>query len=638
MAQLLTGTLRYIALDANGNPVAGAKVYTYYPGTLTPKTTYSDEAETAANANPIVCDSSGRAVVRLASGGYRLRVTMPDGVTLLPDGDVDNVVISEAKTPAEFGAIGNGIADDTAALQAAANASYHLHMGGKEKSYKVSGAITLRSGAVIEMANATITQTATRTEIFNIAGKTDIEIFGGNFVGVSTDYNDSDSSHAVAIYGTGNEARIKVHHNRFTGFSYSALRVLAASDIEFSSNVVVGPGTPTLTPVTHGKCYGVLVDSGSTRVVISDNSISKTGQGVRVEGVTRTRIHNNVLFDITGQHGIYAGADMVELAIVGNNIYNTALQGIKVQSANAGIAGNASITITGNTITTAGDQGIFVGNGAGSAPQPDHRNSGVNVTGNTINGAGGTGINIQNTDGALVADNLIQNCAQAGINFAAVTYLRVADNVIRTCQNSGIRDETVSSFVSITGNMINNVGQVGTGSDRHGIYLQSGGVSFSVDGNRINDSNAKMQYGIYSPTIDQPTQAVTNNIVLNATDYGARFKNSTDAMSAYAGNIFTGTTGPVLNDPACPSVASASAIVLPQGDARNVKITGTTTITSIAAAGHSGAEKTLIFTGACQVTDGGNLKMAGNFTSAANATLRIACDGTDWFEAGRSTN
>lgn len=544
--------------------------------------------------------------------------------------------LREWKTPADFGAVGDGVADDTAALLDAVAAHYHIHLGDKSKSYKVSAAVSLRSGQVIEAAGATITQTAIRTEIFNIEGKTDIEISGVNFVGVGTDFNDSDSSRAVAIFGSNAEARINVHNNRFTGFSYSPMRVKAATDIDFDHNVVIGPGTPTLTPVVHGKCYGFLADTGSARISATFNLISKTAQGVRLEGCKAARIQGNVFFDITGQHGIYAGSDMTDLSIIGNSIYNTALQGIKVQAQNTATGNNDTITIAGNTIRDCGDQGIFCGNGAGAASQP-RRNVRVSITGNSVKSTAGAAINLQNADESSITGNVLGNGAQSGINLAALTHCNIGGNILRVFQNSGIRDETLCSAISITDNRIDNVGQIGTGSDRFGIYIQGGGTAVSIEGNKISDSNAKMQYGIYTPTIDQLTQSVVGNSVYSATEHGARFKNSTDAMQSYRDNYFFGTTAPVLNDPACATVASAASITIPT-DKAVVKITGTTTITNIAASGHSGRHLSLFFTQACQLTDGGNLRLAGNFTSAADATISLVCDGVNWYEIGRSSN
>lgn len=85
------------------------------------------------------------------------------------------------------------------------------------------------------------------------------------------------------------------------------------------------------------------------------------------------------------------------------------------------------------------------------------------------------------------------------------------------------------------------------------------------------------------------------------------------------------------------TIASAATITIPIGQ-RVATISGTTGITSITATGHSGAVVTLIFQGALTVTDGSNLRLAGNFTTTADDTLTLACDGTNWFETSRSVN
>lgn len=81
-------------------------------------------------------------------------------------------------------------------------------------------------------------------------------------------------------------------------------------------------------------------------------------------------------------------------------------------------------------------------------------------------------------------------------------------------------------------------------------------------------------------------------------------------------------------------VASTSSMTL--GDDGNFfDITGTTGITSITAK-TAGTEVTLQFDGVLTVTDGSNLKLNGNFITAAESTLKLVCDGTNWFEIARS--
>lgn len=84
------------------------------------------------------------------------------------------------------------------------------------------------------------------------------------------------------------------------------------------------------------------------------------------------------------------------------------------------------------------------------------------------------------------------------------------------------------------------------------------------------------------------------------------------------------------------AVASASAIV-PTGNLFH--ITGVTTITSITGTNiPAGARITMIFDSTAQMTDGSNLKLAGNFTGAADRTITGVWDGTNFYEVARSAN
>lgn len=93
-------------LDDDGNPLAGGRLYTYSAGTTTPKATYTTEAATVANANPVVLDSAGRAVVFL-TGSYKFRledslgnlIEETDNVTSFATGEsgVDDIVANFTK-------------------------------------------------------------------------------------------------------------------------------------------------------------------------------------------------------------------------------------------------------------------------------------------------------------------------------------------------------------------------------------------------------------------------------------------------------------------------------------------------------------------------------------------------------------
>ena len=134
-----------------GAVLTGGKLYTYLSGTTTPTPTYTTSAGNVARTNPIVLDSAGRVP---GSGEIWITVGITYKFVLTDSNDVligtyDNIpsqVSTDASlvtyTPAgtgavattvqaklrqyvsvmDFGAVGNGTADDTAAIQAAIDA------------------------------------------------------------------------------------------------------------------------------------------------------------------------------------------------------------------------------------------------------------------------------------------------------------------------------------------------------------------------------------------------------------------------------------------------------------------------------------------------------------------------------------
>ena len=112
------------------------------------------------------------------------------------------------------------------------------------------------------------------------------------------------------------------------------------------------------------------------------------------------------------------------------------------------------------------------------------------------------------------------------------------------------------------------------------------------------------------------------------------------------GRMWAGTTAPTTatdgtpigyESIAVPTIGSAASVTIPIG-ANSCFVSGVTGITSIAASGRSNATVTLIFQGILTVTDGSNLKLAGNFVTTADDTLTLTCDGTNWYEVARSVN
>jgi len=56
--------------DDNGDPLNAGKIYAYSTGTTDDKDTYTTQDGTTPNANPIILDAAGRAIVYLGTGFY----------------------------------------------------------------------------------------------------------------------------------------------------------------------------------------------------------------------------------------------------------------------------------------------------------------------------------------------------------------------------------------------------------------------------------------------------------------------------------------------------------------------------------------------------------------------------------------
>lgn len=85
--------------DNNGDPLAGGKLYTYAAGTTTPKATYTTAAGNIENANPVVLDAYGRAVLFI-EGAYRFDLFTSADVLVK---STDNVTSFNASTATNEG-------------------------------------------------------------------------------------------------------------------------------------------------------------------------------------------------------------------------------------------------------------------------------------------------------------------------------------------------------------------------------------------------------------------------------------------------------------------------------------------------------------------------------------------------------
>lgn len=443
----LTPTPKQQFLDANGNPLSGGKVYTYAAGTTTPLTTYTDESGTTPNTNPVILDSRGEAGIWLGVASYKLKLTTATDVEIWT---VDNIVsasvqaladlsesggsalvgflqagtgavattvqakLRETVSVLDFGAVGDGVADDTAAVQAAVSSGAAIVVVPASKNVKVVSEITVPASV-----NLTVNGEISGAGRLTFAGSTYLSGTGkitcGNIWSVRLSAGDcvvdglfigKASTHGILILPTAQVDSLRITNNRIKGSQYGVLRnpnsTFACFDVLISNNTiedVTGDGIEwNVAPYDRriaisnnivknvnggiansgigigvaGSAYTNTNDLANyvQNVSITDNQITGARQGIHTEAVAKCKISGNTISDITSSYG---SSSIVVRAIICYAPVETQVSDNYIFDCDSGVTldfGVVSATYTGspfncivenNMLSNAGGIGVYAG-------------------------------------------------------------------------------------------------------------------------------------------------------------------------------------------------------------------------------------------------------------------------------------
>lgn len=388
-------------VDGYGSAAGGGSVNFYQPGTLSLAIVYQDDALSQVVSQPVALDSSGRTVVPIYTNApVRAIIQSSSGATLediarLNGGRVETAAASNAQWPGEttvdavltalghslggldgnfrnsgsgsvgrslqgklseissakdFGALGNGVADDTVALNAALAS---LSSGGTllipSGTYNISSPLLVTTGNVIIRgvgAGASIIKnTASSTSAFSISNVSTV-VFGDLGISALT------SSTAAAIAQTGTShwyERLSITGHR-TGISGLAGKVIACdctTDGNTASIAYSTVGDTLLLAATANVSLGTGIQfgAGTTNAVSISCTVTVVPGGKSISLPSST-VTGGLITGLTCIGGIASqvvlnGATGVK--IFGNNLGNSAVQDL-ANSWVFSVAGGGSCT------------------------------------------------------------------------------------------------------------------------------------------------------------------------------------------------------------------------------------------------------------------------------------------------------
>ncbi len=410
------------------------------------------------------------------------------GTVILTAGDVGAALPDAQGTNVKnHGAVGDGITDDTAAIQAVLDG---LSPGATAifppGDYLVSSLSVLNKNKfTIRGRAARIITTTTTVGYFTFTGCTDFTVRGLRMEAQTSAIRRSAVNGMLTFT---NCNRFRVLDNQLMFGEGTGTFTQNSTDATFCSNYV----DTTLADGMHTK-------GGSKRISYIGNVINTPGDdGIAVvsyqaSGLCDTvSVAGNVIYQSNARGIAVVGGQGVTIS--GNTINKTKAGGIYVAYESAFTTyGVTDVTISGNTVLYANtynpstnQHGIHVHSSSASFPV-----SGVSVTGNTVEGSNWNGIVIGDvtagTSDVSVIGNVVRNSGNTGLAVNVVNNGVVNSNLVEYSNAYGIWLSNATGAWVVSGNSVINP-NIGTPTG-YGYWLNTAAITQGIAmGNAMTDS------------------------------------------------------------------------------------------------------------------------------------------------------
>jgi hypothetical protein len=567
----LIGGAGWQFFDDNGVPLAGGKIYTYAAGTTTPQTTYTSYDGLTPNTNPIILDAAGRTPQQIWSTEgllYKYTVYTSNDVLVRTWDNIGGTIVAsdlaqelantttankgdalvgfrqsdlsgflsgavgrtvndklqEFVSVKDFGALGDGVTDDTVAVQAAVNAAPNILF--PPGTYILNNVIVPANRSIFSQGGATVKLKPQAplvfNPIFNVTGGNisfDRLVFDGNRA--NQPVNGFSDSWNTGPNGTGKSNRAGVYMDG----TYSGLSVV---NCEFTAFYAGSIATQNVSNIVIDKCYfhdsnleacflyassGVHENAKVTSCafknlysgdpVVEANCIVTTSyDGVIVANNTADNFARN-----------FSKLELCSRAIVtGNKMSNNRIEGFNCMQAQSG---GVDITFSNNVARNV-KRGLLISLGNFSQVSVL---SNIFDTASSISGSP-DGIAIENAEEVFVSGNLVKNVDRYAFYVSNCRNTVLTNNVSSQTTNKNF--PSIGFFTSSTtaaGNVvISGHNSSGTQSSNDGIVAFFGNGTIDnlvLVGNSLRGASAANSRGIYTngASITFTTALVADNVL-----------------------------------------------------------------------------------------------------------------------------